>query len=227
MTINPKIWEFPSFPIKGQLFHVPGAMADGGLTSGGARIVSPEPGGFSMLQIEPALQTGEWSAPWASWLMSKVNGEILRVRLAPTPQIAYSANRDGAETVAWNNGVLWANQVEWNADAVVTFSAITLEGATGVTLDTTATGPIFGSGHVIGHGNYTYLIDEITYAGAVATIILRNPVRKAIAVNDPAYVRPWFLGRIMNPGDIMATYDAENWGAVQMGKIILGEAVVP
>ena len=76
MTIEHKIWNFPNRAVESQLFHVPGEYFNGGLTSGGAKIMSPEPGGFSMLELTPSRQVNEWNSPVSSWLMSKINGEI-------------------------------------------------------------------------------------------------------------------------------------------------------
>ena len=41
MTIAHKVFNFPQLAIESQLFHVPGAYAEGALTSGGAVIMSP------------------------------------------------------------------------------------------------------------------------------------------------------------------------------------------
>lgn len=220
------IYELPSAPIAKQMFHVPGAAVEGGFTSGGARIISPDPGGFARLQIQLAFQSREWENPVSSWLASKANGQVIRLRLAPTPQIAYSQRRDGYESVSWQDGVLWSNLVEWAGDVSLTFTETALQGENVVVVDTTATGAILQAGHLIGHGNSTYLIDSITYVGAIATIVTNPSLRKAVAVDDPCYLRPWFMGRIANPNEFVTTYDAENNGSIQLGMIILNEAFV-
>lgn len=78
-----KIYAFPTFRIETQLFHVPGAGYDGGLTAGGAQFITPEPGGFGVLEMAPALIDTEWDSPLASWIMSKISGQIFRARMAP------------------------------------------------------------------------------------------------------------------------------------------------
>ena len=123
-----KIYQFPTFRIEAQLFHSPGAGYDGGLTSGGAQFITPEPGGFGVLEIAPAIIDTEWDAPLASWIMSKISGQIFRARLAPSPQIAYSKMR-GMTAVPWDNGQAWSNQEEWDGDFTGLFAADTLKGA--------------------------------------------------------------------------------------------------
>src|SRR5690606_4032507 len=125
MTITPKVWDFPTIPVEGQVFHVPGAVAEGGFTSGGAQIYSPEPGGFGVLEIEPSLHAGEWRAPFASWIMSKTNGQYFRIRLAVTPQIAWSQRRVNNIDPYWING-------DTSGDAVTTFTATSLPGSSQV-----------------------------------------------------------------------------------------------
>lgn len=225
MTIEYKTYSFPTFPISKQLFHVPGASVDGGITSGGARIRSPEPGGFSMLEIQPSLQADEWTYPLSSWLMSKTNGEILRVRLAPTPQIA--GVRNILDSVPWDSEQPWSNQQNWAGDYSLSYAAAALYGTTTVKIDMSDVGEILQVGHVIGHSYDTYKVDEIEYdENSVATITIKPPLRRNVDDGDDAFLRPWFTGLITNPDEVRTTYDAENNGFIQMGKIILSEVVI-
>lgn len=218
-----KIYQFPTFRIATQLFHVPGEGYDGGLTTGGAQLITPEPGGFGTLEIEPAIIDTEWDAPLASWIMSKINGQAFRVRLAPSPQIAYSKKR-GMTAVPWDNGQAWSNQEEWDGDFTATYAAEGLQGSITVKIDLTGVGPIIGPGHVVGHNYDTYAIDEISYAGNIATATVTPPLRRDIAAGDNCYLRPWFTGRISNGADMRAAYD--HLGHVQLGKIVLNEALL-
>lgn len=218
-----KIYQFPTFRIETQLFHTPGAGYDGGLTSGGAQFITPEPGGFGVLELQPSIIDTEWDFPLASWIMSKIGGQIFRVRLAPSPQVAYSRRR-GMTAVPWDNGQTWSNQENWDGDFTATYAAAALKGTLEVQFDLTGVGPIVSPGHVIGHDDNCYLIDEISYDGDVATAIVTTPLRRNIVAGDNCYLRPWFTGRISNGADIRAAYD--HLGYVKPGNIILQEAVV-
>lgn len=218
-----KIHTFPTFRIESQLFHTPGAGYDGGLTSGGAQFITPEPGGFSVLEIAPALIDTEWDAPLASWIMSKISGQVFRVRLAPSPQIAYSRRR-GMTAVPWDNGQAWSNQQNWDGDFTARFAAVGLKGSLEIKIDLAGVGPIVGPGHVIGHDFDCYLIDEISYAGDVGTAIVTSPLNRDIAAGDNCFLRPWFTGRISNGADIRAAYNS--MGHVKPGNIVLQEARV-
>jgi len=219
-----KIYQFPTFRVESQLFHSPGTGYDGGLTTGGAQFITPEPGGFGVLEIQPAIIDTEWDTPLASWIMSKIGGQIFRARLAPSPQVAYSKKR-GMLAVSWENGQAWSNQEEWDGDFTAVYSATGLQGSITVEFDLTGVGPIVGPGHVIGHGYECYLVDEINYVGDIATAIVTPPLRRDIAVGDNCYLRPWFTGRISNGADIRSAYN--NLGHVKPGNIILHEAIVP
>lgn len=218
-----KIYQFPTFRIETQLFHSPGAGYDGGLTSGGAQFITPEPGGFAMLELAPATIDTEWTAPLASWLMSKISGQVFRVRLAPSPQVAFSKQR-GMMAVPWDNGQTWSNQENWDGDFTAVYSVSALKGTLEVGLDLTGVGPIVSPGHVIGHAYDTYLVDEIAYSGDTATALLDRPLRRNIAGGDNCYLRPWFTGRISNGSEIRAAYN--NLGHVTPGKIVLQEAIL-
>lgn len=221
-----KVWDFPTFPISKQLFYVPGAAVDGGFTSGGARITSPEPGGFSKLQIQPSLQIGEWTYPLSSWLMSKTNGQILRVRLAPTPQVAGNVIYS---SVPWGNpDSPWSNNQNWVGDLVASYLTEALQGSNVVVIDMSQIGQVLQRGHVIGHQNVTYLVDDISYDGLnIATVSLTPPLRANVEPGDLVYFRPWFTGSIDAGSDFLTTYDAENVGNIQIGTMTLTEVVLP
>lgn len=219
-----KIWNFPTVPVSKQLFHVPGQAQDGGYTAGAVHMLSPEPGGRGVLEMQIALQVREWDFPFASWIMSMGNGEVFRVRLAPTPQVLSARNAP----VPWEGGILWANQQPWQGDIVATYAAPALEGSTVVRVNMTGWGDIARLGHVIGHRDQTYLIGDIEYDETtnVATVSVKPPLRYDVAVGDNAYFRPYFLGTISNIAEVRATYDAELRGAIQPGKIVFAEAIV-
>lgn len=234
MALTYKIWDFPSVAIKSQLFHVPGIAYDGGYTSGGARIVSPEPGGRSVLEMGVALRIDEWNFPFASWLASKANGEIFKIQMVKTPQLVSTAallgndpSFGGLGGVLWNNNALWDNDQKWADDGVyVNPNATALEGSTTLTLDMGSFGEVIKHGHVIGHDNYSYVVDDITYSGSVATLTVKPPLRKNIAVNDFIWFRPFFLGMIANGDQVKALYTAENIGNIELGKIIFQEVIL-
>lgn len=230
MTINPKVWAFPSFPISKQLFVATGAAIEGGMTVGGVRMISPEPGGRSMLEIQPSFQVTEWVFPLSSWLMSKTNGDIFRIRLAPTPQIAGAQVTGG---VPWGaEGFYpaspWSNQQNWAGDAVAHYLTSALEGNVTVVLDMSVVGQILRPGHCLGHRDNCYMVDDIIYDDATnyATVTIKPPLRKAVTAGDLAPLRPWYLGTIANGAEMRASYDAENGGNIQLNRIRFSEVIL-
>jgi len=230
MTIAHKVFYFPQLTIESQLFHVPGAYADGGLTSGGARMFSPEPGGRGVLEVTPSLQVREWETPFASWIMSKTNGEIFKVQMTQTPQIAnvsgfkYPFNRSG---VPWNNNQPWNNGKNWNNDGgYVIASNVALEGSIMLTLNTGTLGEILRVGHVIGIGNSAHIIDDIEYDGSTAELKIKPPLRKNVAIDEFIFLRPYFTGMISNGSEIRNSYDASNVGQIRLNRIIFDEVIL-
>jgi len=212
-----KIYQFPKFRIENQLFHAPGAGYDGGLTSGGAQFITPEPGGFSVLEMTLGLADNEWVDPAASWLMSKISGQILRVQLSATPQISWSLERRN------HLDFEWIDRSGAKNDAQTKFTAATLKGATTVSIDMARFGHLIRPGHVIGHAFECYLVDEVEYVGTIANITITPPARRNIAINDACLFRPWFTGRISNGAEFRAAYN--NLGHVKTGNIVMSEAV--
>lgn len=188
------IYDWPdALGFSGQMFRVPGMAKDGGITAGGARVMSPEPGGFGRLDIRPQLAVGEYAAPWASWIASKTNGQIMKIRLAVTPQIA-TAKPDGSGqeiTIAPRN-----------------FATSALAGSTLLFVDCEDIGQIIKPGHVIGHSIHTYLVDEVVYDGDdLAELTVTPPLRKDVSTADLVYFRPYFCGYISNGDDLDPVYD--------------------
>lgn len=218
-----RIWNFPTVPVAKQLFHVPGQAMEGGFTSGGVRMLSPEPGGRAVLELELALRN-DWDFPIGSWLMSKGNGEVFRVRLAPTPQVLSARSAP----VPWDNGALWSNHSPWAGDITASYAASALEGTDLVSVNMSGWGDIIRPGHVIGVGDNTHLVDDVIYNSDtnIANLQIKTPLRRDLASGENAYFRPWFTGTISNLGEIRATYDASLNGFIQVGKIIFAEAVV-
>lgn len=171
-----EIFDFPTVPVSKQIFHVPGGAIEGGYTSGAVRILSPEPGGRSVLEMQISMQINEWNSPWSSWIMSKGNGEVFRVRLAPTPQILSprSASPD------WSKGIRETDPRPYNTDMVARFTAVALEGSTTLVVDMIGHGDRLRPGHVVGHGDITYMIDKVdfNYSTKQATLKVKPPVRK-------------------------------------------------
>lgn len=229
MAISYKIWDFPNLKIQSQLFHVPGAVFDGGLTSGGARIVSPEPGGRSVLEMKLAYQIGEWDIPFSSWLMSKIAGAIFRVQLINTPQVVLPSAYGGTNTpVPWDGDISWNNSQNWAGDGFYLETTIaSLEGSTQLTIDTLAYGEILRHGHVIGNGNNCYIIDDIEYVGSIATITVSPPLRNDIAIGGMIYTKPYFLGSISNGAEVRQAYEASKLGGIQLNRIVFNEVILP
>lgn len=222
-----KIWNFPTVPVSKQLFHVPGQAQDGGYTSGAVHMLSPEPGGRGVLELQLSLQVREWEAPLASWLMSKGNGEVFRVALVKTPQLITAQS---IRTPSFN--AYPRDEDRWHApnvpaDLQTVFTIGALEGSTVVRIDMLQIGPVLKHGHVLGHGDHTYVVDDIAYDSQLqATVTVKPPLRKNVIAGDRCLFKPYFLGTISNIGEVRATYDAELRGAIQPGKIVFAEAIV-
>lgn len=236
MSITYKIWDLPTLPVRAQLFYAPGQAFEGGYTSGGIRVTSPEPGGRAFLETELSLQTTEWDAPFSSWLMSKTNGDIFRIKLVATPQVVPAlalgvivpesrgvpwAAEGAYDRSPWDNGRNWAL-----GDTAAVTVGISLEGSQYLTVDLTGFGPVIKHGHVIGHSDNSYMVDDIEYDGDIAVITVKPPLRANVIAGDLVLFRPNFLGSISNGAELRASYEAMNVGNIQPARIIFSEVVL-
>ena len=201
MTISYKVWGFPAIAVRGQLFRAGGQAYDGGFTSGGARLSSPEPGGRSYLEVQLSLQTNEWNYPFTSWLMSKLNGDIFSIKLTKTPQLVSNAALGLPEksTIPWaplnsqSSPVNWDNNQPWADDGgIFVVVDIALEGSTQLKINMAGFGEIIKHGHVIGVGDHSYIVDNIYYEDGIATIDVNPPLRRDITDDDYVLTRPYF-----------------------------------
>lgn len=238
MAIDHKIYDFPTLAVQSELFYAGGQAYDGGFTTGSARIMSPEPGGRSFLEVQLSLQVNEWDAPFTSWLMSKVNnGTVFRINLTKTPQLVGDAALGVTPDMlagspweqtglypdnAWDNGQFWAN------DGIgFPVTIIALEGTTGLTIDTADLGEIIRHGHVIGVGDVSYMVDDIEYDSDTQTarITVNPPLRNDVTDEDMILLRPSFLGVVMNASEVRTAYERSNNGHIQPGRILFSEFI--
>lgn len=233
MSYNVQIWDFPALAVQSQLFYAGGAAIDGGFTSGGARTISPEPGGRAFLEVQLSLQVNEWDIPFSSWIMSKINnGNVFRVPLTRTPQLVSDITLDIPTT---GPGKLWAsegaypvhtwdNGQPWASDGAVfepVFEAY--DGETQISV----TGQIFKYGHVFGIGDVSYIVDDIEYSddGLTSLITVNPPLRADLTDTDLILTRPYFLGTVSNASEVRQMYDRTNNGHIAPGRLLFSEFI--
>lgn len=225
-----EILEFPTFPVTEQGFYVGGEAISGGLTSGGARILSPEPGGFATLDYTPSLITTEWQSPLMSWVMSNVDGVVFRVRLAATPQILTGVDPwvNHPNGTPWDTDTPWNDGTNWRDDFVGLYTQPSLKSSNVLTF-TVPTGVerSVEKGIVIGHKNRAYLIQSFEKINdTTIRAVVKPPLREPVAINDIVYFRPFFLGTISNGSEVKQTYKRALAGQIEPNRILFAEAIV-
>lgn len=193
--------------------------------------MSPEPGGRSVLEMRLAYQVNEWNSPFSSWLMSKINGAIFKIQLTKTPQLASFIGESNynivSNNLSWDNDFPWDNNQPWaNDGANVSVSGTALEGAVELSVSMGSFGEILKHGHVIGIGNYSYIIDDVSYVGTRANIVVSPPLRNAVSDGSIVWLKPYFTGAIANGAEIRNSYDAGNIGGIQLNRIVFNEVII-
>ena len=235
MSVSVKVYDWPNVIPSKQLFFSGGQAFEGGFTSGGAKILTPEPGGRSFLSVEFGYQKHGSTDTSISWLCSKIaNGSIFRVPIVKTPQLVSLPDLGitGAPELAgvpwaaeglipahpWDNGQNWAYEVGALA------ASIALEGAVTLTLDMGDLEPALRHGHVIGHGDVPYLVDDIEYDGQIATITVDPPLRADLSAGSYITFRPTMLCVADNPENFRGLYEPAD--LIKLGSARFIEAIV-
>lgn len=234
MSLSYKVYDFPPIWRGKQLFHAGGQAFDGGFTSGGARVLTPEPGGRGILNMEFTVQRNAPADPIVSWLCSMIaNGNIFRIPISFTPQIVPLP--DLGLSASDNAGLPWAaagmtpegpwsNGQNWASDVLAETAATALAGTVMLVLDFGDLQPALRHGHLIGHDDVTYLVEDIEYDGSVATITVNPPLRNTVAQGDLVTFRPKMLAVARNPDSFRGLYEPAD--IIRLGSVEFVEALI-
>ena len=228
-----QIYDWPkSIAPSGQLFMVAGQAQDGGFTTMGARVLTPEAGGRSMLDFTFGWHSRKESGPLYSYLVSKVtNGNVFRIPIWDSPQLVRYADLgfDGVPgSLPWQGpgGVTayWSDGTGWEAQFGVAAIGTRQEGKTDLVLNMAGLARGLTHGHLIGVAGRAYLVDDIIYAGNNAMVTVTPPLRTDVGAGDQVTFRPRMLGVCVNPESFKALFQPAE--LVQPGNITFVEALV-
>lgn len=235
MSLSHKVYDFPPIWRGKQLFHAGGQAFEGGFTSGGARVLTPEPGGRGILNMEFTVQRNAPADPIVSWLCSMIaNGNIFRIPISFTPQLVKIADL-GISATLEQSGIPWApagmtpegpwdNGQNWAGDVLAEVAGTALAGTVTLDLDFGSLPLALRHGHLIGHDDVTYLVEDIEYDGTVATITVNPPLRNTVAQGDLITFRPKMLAIARNPDSFRGLYEPAD--IIRLGSVEFVEALI-
>lgn len=234
MIATPTFYDWPSSVIPArQLYHAGGQMVDGGFTSAGARLGYPEPGGRAFLELEFGYQDNAPADPIVSWLCSKVaNGNVFRIPIWRSPQVLSEADigLSGLDAgLPWAaEGLLpersWDNGNNWEYEVGAAAVSASLEGTTEITIDVGDLPVALRPGHVIGHNDTAYKVDDLEWDDTVATIRLMTPLRADVDADAFITFRPKMLVVATNPDSFRGLYQPAD--LIQLGSARFIEAIL-
>lgn len=233
MSLSYNVYDFPPILRGKQLFHAGGQAFDGGFTSGGARVLTPEPGGRGILNMEFAIQRNCPADPIVSWICSMIaNGNIFRIPISFTPQIVPLSDLSVSglsEGVPWSEAGMtpegpWENGQNWASDVLVEAVATALAGTVTLVVDFGSLPLVLRLGHLIGHDDVTYLVEDIEYDGTTATITVNPPLRNTVAQGDLVTFRPKMLAVARNPDSFRGLYEPAD--IIRLGSAEFVEALI-
>lgn len=230
MTITPTVFTWPTAVVAvDQLFYVGGEASEGLFTVGGVMDKSPEPGGRAFLDCGFNYMKDDQTGRIVSWLMSKVtNGNVFRMPITRSLQIATPPGVSIATEVAglpWDLSIPWDEGFRWAYEPVVAADGAVLAGNGEIDIDVGDLGTLLQIGHVIGPASGgAHLIDDISYAGSIATMKLTPPLRRDVADGAVFTLRPEMFCTVDNPDSFRAMFQYGKF--VKPGNITFIEAII-
>ena len=199
-----------------QVFIAGGTSIDGGITTGGISVQSPEPGGRAELRMDFVQFANESTNLEASWTISRIlNGNVMRVPLY-SPSVQLISNETlgitGTEEILWANGFPWANGLGWASRPGAPITTGGDEGDTTFTADTTGILNSIQRGHVLGFciGGYDWacIVMDVSYnaSGTRASCTVEPPLRRAVTTSDRVLFRPKMLVTCVNARDVAGNF---------------------
>lgn len=213
--IVPAVFDWP-LPFWRGIFFAGGQAIDGGFTSAGVQVLSPEPGGRAYMDV--AFRTmAECDTLAAAWVASiGRNGAVWRVPVFNSTQLVSPAalGVDAAwDTlgVPWAHDQPWSNGLGWAFEPSAAVSAPAPDGAISVTVDTAGLGRVIERGHVVGFRSgekvSAHHVDLIDYSGAAATLTISPPLRFDVAADARMSLRPKMLATIRDADGFRAMFE--------------------
>jgi hypothetical protein len=233
---DPIVYDWPATLVpSAQLFHAPGQVFEGGFTSKGAELVSPEPGGRAYLEMNFNTLKTDRDARLASWLFSKLaTGAIFRIPLYRSPQLVPDADlsplTDDVPEIGlpWHDDnavdLLWDGDIGWGSEVGSPVTIGALEGGVTFSVDMSSLGNVLLPGHVIGYNNRAYMVDAIEYDDAgVATITVNPPLRTDAEAGEMITFRPYMIVRVRDPAGFRSLFDRKlvTPGALMLSEVLL------
>lgn len=153
-----------------------------------------------------------------SWLCSKLKGNIFRVPVPPTAQIARDADlglpdHAYSKGIPFDGGAYFASGVGFAFDPTVDTAGTALEGETEIAIDETRWPGLIRYGKWIGIGFGCYHVEEAIRDGSIVTATVNPPLLRDIAAGEFVSLRPSLICQAPNdissfvgmyePGDLV------------------------
>jgi hypothetical protein len=225
-------WRRNCAPID-QVFRAGGTSIQAGLTTGGASVESPEPGGRFELFMNFAPFATEEANLDASWTISRIlNGNVMRIGLYNTVQLVKASAITAADVdngIPWSNSQPWATDENWAWSPSSPIAAAALKGASTFTANLAGVGEILKIGHVIGFYvggfSFAHMVMDIAYDAAdVATVTVEPPLRRALTTSNTMLYRPTAMVTCRNAREVMSNFTSGRHMAFNTARF--AEAIV-
>jgi hypothetical protein len=163
-----------------------------------------------------------------SWLKSKLRGNLFRVPLGLTVQVA--RNRDlGLSDWAYRAGIPFDGDVFFDEGVGFAFEptletiGTALEGTTTIVIDETRWPGLLRYGKWIGIGFGAYHIADLDRSGSTVTVEIEPPLRRDVAAGEFVSLRPSLICQARDASSFASMFEPAD--LIQPGSLVMTEVI--
>ncbi|GLQ36755.1 hypothetical protein GCM10007908_03750 [Rhizobium albus] len=186
------------------------------------------PGGRVQMSMEFAYWQRTVDIEAVSWLTSKLRGNIFRVPIPPSVQVARNADLGLASTdylagIPFDGDVFFDEGVGFDFEPTLDTIGTALEGTTSVVIDETRWPGLLRYGKWIGIGFGAYHIADLDRSGSTVTVEIEPPLRRDVAAGEFVSLRPSLICQARDASSFASMFEPAD--LIQPGSLVLTEVI--
>lgn len=182
------------------------------------------PGGRVQLSMEFGYRQKTTDIEAVSWLVSKLRGNIFRVPIPKSVQVArYEdlglAHGAYGKGIPFDEGVLFAEGVGFAFDPTLDTAGSALEGEMEIAIDETRWPGLLRYGKWIGIGFGAYHIADVVRVGTTVTVTVEPPLLRDVAAGEFVSLRPSLICQAKDAASFASAFEPAD--LIQPGSLVM------
>ena len=163
-----------------------------------------------------------------SWLTSKLRGNIFRVPIPPSVQVARNADLGLSDSayragIPFDGDVFFDEGVGFEFEPTLETIGTALEGTTSVVINETRWPGLLRYGKWIGIGFGAYHIADLDRSSSTVTVEIEPPLRRDVAAGEFVSLRPSLICQARDASSFASMFEPAD--LIQPGSLVLTEVI--